>query len=258
MENFLNLIDHTGKIVVITGVSGQLGQELRRQYISNGAYVVGIDSNSGNESVENSQNYSFLNIDIRDYEAIQESFRQISIEIGPIHALINNAGTATFEHYTNRIDKDIDIMMDVNLKGTFNCIKAFALTTSANLNNRSIINVGSIYGLVSPDFRIYDFGDRRSSEIYGATKAGLIQISKYFAVELAPIGIRVNTISPGGIFNPNEPQAPEFVKRYSLKTPLNRMAKTAEIANAFLFLTSDAATYITGHNLIVDGGYTAI
>jgi NAD(P)-dependent dehydrogenase (short-subunit alcohol dehydrogenase family) len=84
------------------------------------------------------------------------------------------------------------------------------------------------------------------------------QLSRYFAVDLAPKGIRVNSISPGGVFNPKKPQGDDFIKKYSIRTPLNRMANASEIANASLFLTSDAATYITGHNLIVDGGYSAL
>ena len=256
MDLKLNLIDHSKKIVLITGTSGQIGEELCRQYLANGAFVIGIDIEQG--LANESKNYQFFNVDIRSEKAVQECFQQISNNFGPVHILINNAGSATFEHYSQRKELDIDLMMDVNLKGTFNCIRAFTLTTDNTVKNRSIVNMGSIYGVVSPDFRIYELGDRRSSEIYGATKAGVIQLSRYFAVDLAPKGIRVNSISPGGVFNPKKPQGDDFIKKYSIRTPLNRMANASEIANASLFLTSDAATYITGHNLIVDGGYSAL
>ena len=105
---------------------------------------------------------------------------------------------------------------------------------------------------------MYEVGDRRSSELYGATKAGVIQMTKYFAVELAKSGIRVNAVSPGGIFNPSNPQAKQFIENYSLRTPLGRMASTTEITSAIIFLTSKAASYITGHNLVIDGGYSSL
>jgi NAD(P)-dependent dehydrogenase (short-subunit alcohol dehydrogenase family) len=148
--------------------------------------------------------------------------------------------------------------MDVNLKGTFHCIKAFIIHSASESRVRSIVNIGSIYGVVSPDFRIYSEGDRRSPEMYGATKAGVIQMTRYFAVDLAKNGIRVNSISPGGVFNPESPQDPEFVRKYSERSPMGRMASESEIAATSIFLTSDLASYVTGHNLVVDGGYSSL
>ena len=94
--------------------------------------------------------------------------------------------------------------------------------------------------------------------MYGATKAGVIQMSRYFAVALAQEGIRVNSVSPGGIFNPDNPQSKGFIEKYSARVPLSRMGNSLEIANAIIYLTSQSASYITGHNLVVDGGYSAI
>ena len=108
--------------------------------------------------------------------------------------------------------------------------------------------------MISPDPSIYHEDDRKNSEVYGATKAGIIQMTKYFAVHLAEKNIRVNAVSPGGIFNVENPQSAYFVDEYSKRNPMNRMANTGEILGAVLYLASDASSYVTGHNLVVDGG----
>ena len=251
-------LDHKDKVVVITGVSGQLGNLLASQYMDLGAKVIGLDFTPPNTSDPESLPIDFIKLDIRNVRSVDETFKALISKFGGVDILINNAGTATFEHFLDRTEENVDLMMDVNLKGTFNCIKSFVKSGASNNSERSIVNVGSIYGLVSPDFRVYEEGDRRSSEMYGATKAGVIQMTKYFAVELAKAGIRVNAVSPGGIFNPANPQGDQFIKKYSHRTPMGRMASTSEITSAIIFLTSKAASYITGHNLVVDGGYTSL
>jgi len=251
-------ISHKGKTVVITGCNGQIGRELCEQYAALGANVVGIDISEKQSSDINVENFIYFTSDIRDSKSIHDCFKTVSLRFKNIDILVNNAGVATFEHYLNRREDDIDFMMDVNLKGTFHCIRAFITHMGPDFHDRSIVNIGSIYGIVSPDFRIYSEGDRRSPEMYGATKAGVIQMTKYFAVDLAKRGIRVNSISPGGVFNPKSPQDPDFVLAYSERSPMGRMASELEVASASIFLTSDLASYITGHNLLVDGGYSSL
>ena len=120
--------------------------------------------------------------------------------------------------------------------------------------NGSIINIGSIYGIVSGDPRIYNKNDRKTAECYGASKAAIIHMTKYFAVHLAEVSIRVNCISPGGVFNN---QGEDFVKNYSYRTPMGRMAHDTEIADTAIFLASDESSYITGQNITIDGGWTS-
>ena len=251
-------LSHKSKLVVITGCNGQIGRELCRQYVEVGAKVIGIDVSEKQRSELAMKDFTYLISDIRQSITIEKCFEEIKSRFGTIDILINNAGVATFNHYMNRTEDQLDSMMDVNLKGTFNCIRAFIIHSESESDDRSIVNIGSIYGVVSPDFRIYSEGDRRSPEIYGATKAGVIQMTRYFAVDLAKSGIRVNSISPGGVFNPESPQDPEFVRKYIERSPMGRMASESEIASAAIFLTSNLASYITGQNLVVDGGYTAL
>lgn len=251
-------LSHKDKSVVITGCNGQIGRELCRQYADLGAKVIGIDVNEKQSPSLILRDFTYLMSDIRQPNNIEKCFEEIKLRFGSIEILVNNAGVATFDHYMNRTEDQLDSIMDVNLKGTFNCIRAFIIHSESESDDRSIVNIGSIYGIVSPDFRIYSDGDRRSPEIYGATKAGVIQMTRYFAVDLAKSGIRVNSISPGGVFNPESPQNPEFVRKYTERTPMGRMALESEIASVSIFLTSDLASYITGHNLVVDGGYSSL
>lgn len=256
--NLDNFVDHSGRVVVVTGTSGLLGEKLCEKYLELGAKVVGVDRNPASDTLMSEQNFSFESVDIRAVEDVSTSFRGISEQYGRIDVLVNNAGVATFDHYLNRTEEDFDEVMDVNLKGTFNCIRSFIMCSSPEYGERSVVNLGSIYGFVSPDFRIYGERDRRSPEIYGATKAGVIQLTKYFAVDLADRGIRVNAVSPGGIFNTKEPQSAGFIDNYCSRTPMRRMASYSEVVNAIIFLTSHSASYITGHNLVVDGGYSVL
>ena len=173
--------------------------------------------------------------------------------------LINNAGTSVFSDFENRTDEEFYYVVDVNLKGTINCIKYFSkeIKSQNNKSKSSIVNVSSIFGLVSPDFRNYIDLNRKNSEIYGASKAGIIQLTKYFSVYLSDLKIRVNCVSPGGIFNPQNPQGPKFIQKYNNKVPMKRMAKVEEIVKPILFLCSNESSYINGHNLVIDGGLTA-
>ncbi len=258
MSKYLDFVDHSGKVVVITGASGQIGTELCQQYLAHGALVIGLDIASDANVESDSDNFHFQQLDIRNLGAVADCFKDLAAKFGSLDILINNAGTATFDHFLNRSEGDIDLVMDVNLKGVFNCIRAFVTSSIEVPRDRSIVNLGSIYGIVSPDFRVYESGDRRSPEIYGATKAGVIQMSRYFAVALAEQKIRVNSVSPGGVFNPESPQGANFIESYNYRTPLGRMASSMEVVNAILFLSSSSASYITGHNLVVDGGYSAL
>ena len=119
----------------------------------------------------------------------------------------------------------------------------------------SMINMGSIYGVVAPDFKIYDGTNMTMPAAYSAIKGGLIQFSKYLASYYGKNGVRINIVSPGGVTNGQEKT---FIEKYNQKTPLRRMGKPEDIANAVSFLLSENSSYITGHNLIVDGGFTII
>lgn len=252
MDN--NIFNLKGKIIVVTGSNGQLGTSICEFLLNIGSVVIGIDlkDNKKNNLAK------FYNLDISISKNVESVFKKIFNEFGRIDVLINNAGVSTFEPFENRSEEKFDWVMDVNLKGSFNCIQSFVNLFDINSQDKSsIINIASMYGLISPDFRIYTDLDRKNSEVYGASKAGIIQMSKYFAVHLADRNIRCNSVSPGGIFNPNNPQGKDFISKYSERCPMKRMANSEEIVGAIVYLASDLASYTTGQNITVDGGMSA-
>lgn len=251
LEQLFNLGD---KVALITGSTGQLGKVICRGFQQAGARVVGIDVNIDVNMLEGVDYYQ---MDITNKQQVDKVFTKVIEKYENFDILINNAGVSTFEPFEQRPEENLDLVMDVNLKGTFFCIQAYVnLYDKYELKNGSIVNVGSIFGVVSPDFRNYTDCDRKNSEIYGATKAGVIQMTKYFAVHLAERNIRVNSVSPGGIFNPDNPQGEDFIKNYSFRNPMKRMANAEEIIGAILYLSSDTASYTTGQNIVIDGGLT--
>lgn len=255
-KNFLDTIFNLeNKIVVVTGSNGQLGSVIGEYFKKAGSIVIGLDL--GQNIVQDNFD-SYYEMDVVDSQKVKDVFNAFFREYGRIDIIINNAGVSTFEPFEDRPEEKLDWVMDVNLKGTFNCIQNYvAQYDKYSQKIGSIINIASMYGVISPDFRIYTDSNRKNSEIYGATKAGIIQMSKYFAVHLADRNIRVNCVSPGGIFNQKNPQGADFIKNFSFRCPMKRMANQEEIMGAILYLASDAASYTTGQNITIDGGMTS-
>jgi len=257
-QNKINeLLDLENKVILITGALGQVGTALVNTFLDLGSLVIATDINKSDEINIENENHDYFKLDVSKPAEVRKVLDDIFAKYKKIDVLINNAGVNTFKHSRDRTEEDLDFVIGVNLKGTFFCIQSYAAILEENNLKGSVINTASHYGTISPDFRIYTDCDRRNSEIYGATKAGIIQMTKYFAVELADKGVRVNCVSPGGIFNPDQPQGDDFISNYSNRTPLGRMAEVHEIMGAYIYLASDTSTYTTGQNIIVDGGMSA-
>src|SRR3989344_5377290 len=239
--------------VLITGGNGQLGSALTEHFLRHGAHVRISDLQpSVSEKLaarlrkRELADWTDHTVDVTD----EASVRKAMDEIGSLDVLVNNAGTSVFTPFESRTPEEIDFVMDVNIKGTILCAKAGA---EKMRKGGIIINIGSIYGVVPADKKIYGNSGRNNSEVYGATKAGVIHMTKYLAAYLGDKNIRVNAVSPGGIFD-NQKQV--FVDNYTRKTPLGRMASEDYIAQAVLFLSSEVARYITGEDITVDGGFS--
>lgn len=249
-----NLFNLKNKVVVITGATGQLGSVFSKAFASAGSYVIGLDMNVEQNTMKNIE---YVELDITDKAEIKRVLSHIYEKHKVIDILFNNAGVSTFEPFEERTEKSFNWVMDVNLKGTFFCIQAYVnLFDKYKQKKGVILNTASHFGVVSPDFRNYTDCTRRNSEVYGVTKAGILQMTRYFAVHLASRNIRVNAVSPGGVFNQKSPQGDDFIKNYSFRCPMQRMANEEEMIGAALYLSSDAASYTTGQNIIVDGGIT--
>ena len=232
----------TGRTCLVTGAAGQLGTAYSAALEEAGASVIRADLNPGGGMEQ---------VDVADEASVRELFGRVSQRTERLDVLVNNAGIGVYTPLEDRTVEELMRVEAVNLTGT-------ALMTRAALDlvpdGGSVINVGSIYGMVAPDPRIYGESGRNSSEIYGATKAGVIQMTKWFAIHCAPRRIRVNAITPGGVW---ANQTEDFVRAYEQRTPLGRMATPDDLTGALVYLASDASAYMTGQNLAVDGGWTA-
>ena len=228
------LFNFKNKIVLITGSVGQLGSSFTKLFLSRGAIVVGLDNT--HNKFKNKKFY-FYSVDISKKEIVEKNIINIVNKFKKIDVIINNAGYSVFTKFDKRTNEELDKTINVNIKGTLN-----------------IINIGSIYGSISPDFRIYGKNDNFNSEIYGATKASIIQLTKYYSVILSKLNINVNCLSPGGIYNSKKPQSHSFLKKYKTKVPMNSIAQSEDLHTGILFLASDKSKYINGQNIIIDGG----
>lgn len=243
-----------GKSVLITGANGQLGSAFVEHFLRHGArvYVTDVHDDISPALVEklkktNLSEWSYTKMDVTN----ENSIRALVSTLESLDVLINNAGIAVLTPFEERTAEELDRVLAVNIKGTILCSKVCA--EKMEKKGGSIINFGSIYGVVAADMKIYGDSKINSSEIYAATKAGVIHVSRYLAAYLARKNIRVNAVSPGGVFNN---QKKVFVDNYVRKTPLGRMASPDDIASTVLFLASPDAGYITGQNITVDGGFT--
>lgn len=241
------------KVVLLTGCNGQLGEQLIVSLLSENFKIYGIDIDEPMVK-HKSHDFVYKCVDIASESEVCNLVTEINEESGRVDVVINNAAIGTFEHFQLRSKKDFMRVMEVNVFGAFNIIKNTINLFDTKDHPGNIINIGSIYGLVSSDPNIYEDLNRMNSEVYSASKAGVIQLTKYFAVHLAKLGICVNAISPGGIYN----QHPEkFLASYSQKTPMGRMASVEEVSSAVMIFCKNKNRYLTGQNLTIDGGFTA-
>jgi NAD(P)-dependent dehydrogenase (short-subunit alcohol dehydrogenase family) len=266
-----SLFDVGQECVLITGVSGQLGAEYAKAFLARGAKVVGLDVGATGISdalaAAYPATYRFIAADVTNKASLQNSLTQVESESGPPTVLINNAAidsppsappeeNGPFEDYP---EASWDKVVDVNLKGVYLCCQVFG-AAMAKAQKGSIINVASIYGVVSPDQNLYEFRRKRGEVFYkpvaySASKSGILNLTRYLAVYWAKHNIRVNSLTIAGVFN-NQEQA--FLDVYCGRIPVGRMANADEYNGSVLFLASEASRYMTGHNLVVDGGWTAI
>jgi len=259
------LFDLTGKVVIITGAAGMLGSRYAYGLSKQGANVVLADINfSECKKIEKDIKNSFetnpysIKLDLTKIKSIESMVSNVLKKYSKIDVLINNAAyqgnpkirTAGFE----KLSLDIwQQAIDVNLTGVFLCCQNIG-KQMLKQKSGNIINIASTYGLVGPDQRIYGKSGQNSAAFYAATKSAILNLTRYLSAYWQRTGIRVNTFSPGGVENK---QDPDFIKKYSSRTPLKRMARKDEYVGSLIFLASDASSYMTGSNLVVDGGWTA-
>ncbi len=272
--NVKQLFDLTGKVAIVTGGAGLLGPIHAEAILEAGGSVVLADINrERQEKVIDSLRRVFptqkifgFPTDVTDKAQVHKLVQQTKEQAGRIDILVNNAANnpkveelkaaawARFEDFPLELWQDD---LDVGLTGAFLCSQAVG-AHMANNGGGVIVNIASQLGLVAPDHRIYERPELPPEKqpikaaSYSGIKAGLISLTRYLATYWADKNIRANSLTPGGVYNEQDPQ---FVKNYASRTPLGRMARKDEYKGPLLFLCSDASSYMTGANLVVDGGW---
>ena len=267
----MNLFSLKNKTAIVTGACGLLGKEHCRALSEAGANVVVADINlqqAEGFAAELTGNHLALAVDVTDKESLINAKNSILQKYNSIDVLVNNAAVNDmFENpelsgfYSRFENYPLDIWtksLEVNVTGVFLASQVFG-SVMAEAGKGSIINIASTYGIIGPDQSIYvEEGKEQEffkSPAYPATKGAIVNFTRYLAAYWGKDGVRVNTLSPGGVENGQEDW---FIKNYSQKTVLNRMAKPQDYKGALVFLASEASAYMTGGNLVVDGGWTAI
>lgn len=263
LEHIFSLKD---RIAIVTGGMGQLGAEYVGALARAGARVAVYDiqeqPNDVLKGLVKRYPVLFFAVDITNRKGLAEATERLESAWGAPTILVNNAAVDFPPQASGETFEDASVsqwrqVLEVNLTGVFLCCQVIG-GRMARAGGGSIINISSVYGLVSPDQRIYESPRKGESFIkpaaYGVSKSGLANLTRYLATYWADRNVRVNALSLGGVFNNQEEW---FVTNYSKRTPIGRMARQDEYNGAVLFLASNASSYMTGANLVIDGGWTA-
>ncbi|HUG65794.1 MAG TPA: SDR family oxidoreductase [Gaiellaceae bacterium] len=256
------LFDLEGRVGVVTGGSGQLGRVYCAGLLERGMRVASFDLVTGDVPT-GARAYE---VDITDRASIRRALDEVVAEWGAPHVLVNNAAVDSppdapaeevgpVEDYP---EESFDAVMDVNVKGTFLCCQAVG-GAMAREGRGSIVNVSSVYGLLSPVQDLYAFRRTQGEAFfkpvaYSVSKSAVLNLTRYLATYWASSGVRVNTLTLAGVFA-DQPQ--EFLDAFAERSPMGRMLDVHEALGAVVFLASDASSYVTGSNVVVDGGWSA-
>ena len=256
------LFDLEGRVAVVTGGMGRLGSVYVSGLAERGMRVAVFDTASG-EVPDGARAFA---VDVTDRAALEAAEAELEAEWGVPHLLLNNAAldsppdappeeVGPFESYP---ESSFDEVMDVNVKGVFLCCQVVG-GAMARAGRGSIVNVSSVYGLLSPVQDLYAFRRERGETFvkpvaYSVSKSAILNLTRYLATYWAKEGVRVNTLTLAGVF---DEQPREFLEAYEARVPLGRMLDAQEALGAVVFLASEASSYMTGSNLVVDGGWSA-
>ena len=251
-------ISFKNKIIIITGGTGIIGSKVVSAFIEFGAHVVICDiknNNKSNKDLYNKKRLEYIRVDISKLNSIKEIVEKIYKTYKKIDVWINTAYPRTLDWHTDIASITVESWnknIAMHLGGYFWSSKV-VLDKMKKQGYGNLINFSSIYGIIGPNFTIYEGTKMTMPVAYSAIKGAINSLTRYLATYYGPYGIRVNSVCPGGVLLK---QNKKFIKKYSKLTPLRRLAYAEEIAMPTLFLASEGASYITGHTLVVDGGIT--
>lgn len=256
------------RVALVTGAAGHLGQSIVAGLCEAGAQVI-LNGRTAEKLEELQAQFNYLGyrtstaaFDIKDETKVKELLNNIARDYKRLDIVVNNANSSSTGTMETANPEDFDQVYQINVTAPFNIVKLavplLEKTAKLNYGGTSVINITSMYGVVSPDPAIYGDSGVNSPPYYGTAKAGLIQLTRYMACHLASRQIRVNCISPGPFPPPAiKDQKAGFYNNLCRKNPMGRIGFADELKGATVFLASDASSYVTGINLSVDGGWTA-
>jgi NAD(P)-dependent dehydrogenase (short-subunit alcohol dehydrogenase family) len=255
-----------GEVAVVTGICGRLGPVWATALLEAGASVIGIDvrADAGKPLTDGGHAGQYLGIqaDVTDLSSLRDTLTIFADRVGPPSILVNNAGidqppsahgrSWRFEDVPEDLSMDV---LDVNAVGALRTCQVYG-PEMVRRHRGSIINIGSLYGIVAPDPRVYAHLDLDPPFLkppaYGMSKAGVGALTRYLAALWGERGVRVNTLSPGGVLGD---QDPVFLRKFTSRVPMRRMATADDLTGPLLFLASGLSSYVNGTELVVDGGY---
>lgn len=260
-KSYQELFSMADKVVVITGGSGYLGSALTEGFLAQDARVIVADLARTEEQLAALQEKAggrlrFVACDIAQTDSIRAMLKESAAIWGQIDVLINCATYGALNPIEKMTDEEWNRGLDGAVGTAFRCTRE-VIPYFTKQGGGAIVNFASMYGMVSPDPRIYGTSGQNNPVNYGAGKAAVIQLTRYCAAHLADRNIRVNSVTPGPF--PNDVKGPPqaFLDELCKKTMLGRVGKPREIVGAVIYLASDAASFTTGANIVVDGGWTA-
>lgn len=257
----MNLFDLSDKTVLVTGGYGHLGAAMTRGLAGFGAqvFVLGRSQEKFRQRFPNENGQvRFVCCDISDSQSVRQAYTEVYQAQDAFDVLINNAVYFRGNDPMRISDEDWALSIDGGLNSAYRCLRE-AGPFFGQQQSGSIVNIGSMYGMVSPDFSVYkNAPELLNPPHYGAAKAALIQLTKYFAHYLGPDNVRVNAVSPGPFPNPKVQENTRFISELEKRTALGRIGEPRELIGAVVYLASEASSYVTGHNLVVDGGWTTV
>ena len=261
MAVLTELFSLQGRVILVTGGYGHLGRAICKGLAEHGAHVFvpGRSRETFRATFrDEAPAIDFVDVDLRSTPSIAAGFRKVYETTGRIDVLVNNAFYSRGQSPEALDDADWAYGVDGTLGSAYRCIREVLPYMKTNGRGK-IINVASMYGVASPDFRVYaEHPSFLNPPHYGAAKAGLIQLTRYFGVYLARQNIQVNAVSPGPFPSDDVAQNTSFVKTLASRVPMGRTGHPDELKGVFVFLASDASSFMTGQNLTVDGGWTAV
>ena len=265
----MKMFDLTGRVVLVTGAAGHLGRAISRATLEAGADVLmtgrretALKDLRDALPAELRRHCHIIAGDVTQPDSRERIKSRIEENFGRLHGIVNNAYAGKVGNMESTQTEDFLLACTYNLAAPFALVKALAPLLEASAKSHegtsSVVNIASMYGSVSPDPSIYADSGKNSSIHYGAAKGGMIQMTRYLACHMGPRGVRVNSIAPGPFPDLEiESGIPGFYAKLASKVPMGRVGKPWEAAGPVVFLLSDAAAYVNGVNLPVDGGWTA-